>query len=425
MQQAAGIVSMGAYLPAKRLHREFKAVLVDYLKEKTLLHHAYIDKIDKEECLPGEIETNYDGWQSQPWFKTWLANLPESKQADPFQGARERRRVPHDPDSVVNSLIPHPMLPSDAETLAGAIALLNGQIDSSEIDQIITSSQVPDLPLPPNASLVQHKLQLGNAGAYEIDTCCSSFVTMLEIAEALIIAGIKKKVLIVASYIDSLVSDRSDYFSVNTGDAAIAAVVTSVRSGMGYSCSHSTSHGSRHNGIILQRRSPQLGNTPSQRSRYEQEFVTFYNPQATKEIAANSTRDMKEVVDKALSKAGLSISNIDFFVTHQPVHWAGKAWQEALEIPENRFYESFQKYGNIANCSAAVNLFEAIENGLIKEGDLVLIASSGAGENHIALVERITPQVLAAVKAKGLNIDVASRLPLWGEVSELAKETSS
>jgi len=61
--------------------------------------------------------------------------------------------------------------------------------------------------------LIQHKLGLSNAGAYNVDTCCASFITMFEIAVGLICAGIKKKVLIVASAIDSHINDKSTYFT--------------------------------------------------------------------------------------------------------------------------------------------------------------------------------------------------------------------
>lgn len=396
MCQPAGLISMGAYLPAKPIDGIRKKRLIEFLKD-TLLQESYIADIESNNRLPGTIESNCDGWARHQWFDAWVENLPAAKKKDPFQGTKERRRVPSDPTSLTESVIAHPMLPSDAETIAGSLALVNGNIDKDEIDLLITCSQVPDLPLPPNASLVQHKLQLRNAGAFEVDSCCSSFLTALEVAEALVRAGIKRKVLVVASYIDSLVSDRSDYFSVNTGDAAVAGIVSAVSEGYGFLTSDSTSHGNRHNAIILQRRSPQLFKKPGVSSRYEQEFVTFYNPQATKEIAENSKQDMLEVVTKALSKSTLDFKDLDFLVTHQPVSWAGHAWRETLGFPENKFYESFEKYGNIANCSAAVNLLEAIEGGFVKQGDRVLIASSGAGENHIAVIERITPQLVEAI----------------------------
>ncbi|MBX9880181.1 MAG: 3-oxoacyl-ACP synthase III family protein [Candidatus Obscuribacterales bacterium] len=399
MCRSAGLISLGAYLPAKEISGKRKDLLLEFLAG-TLLPQSYIEEISKNSKLPGSIESNYDGWMKQSWYQTWLNNLPASKQDNPFQGTKERRRVPVDPDSLRESVSPHPMLPSDAETLACAIALANSNIDKDEIDLVITASQVPDLPLPPNASLVQHKLQLKNAGAFEVDSCCSSFVTALEVAEGLVRAGIKEKVLIVASYIDSMVTDKSDYFSVNTGDAAVAGIVAAVDDDYGYVTSHSTSHGSRHNAIILQRRSPQLAKRNGVGSRYEQEFVTFYNPQATKEIAAHTKADMKDAVARALAKGTLLMAELDFLVTHQPVHWAADAWRQSLGFPEDKAYQSFEKYGNIANCSAAVNLLEALEQGFIRKGDRVLIASSGAGENHVALVERVTAELCESVVDK-------------------------
>ncbi|NJO70364.1 MAG: hypothetical protein HC830_14750 [Bacteroidetes bacterium] len=137
--------------------------------------------------LPGRIETNEEGWKNQPWFDAWVESLPPKKRADPFQGTKERRRVPSDPESLRKSLYPHPMLPSDAETLAGALALFRSKITPDEIDLVLCHSQVPDHPLPQNTSLVQHKLKLKNAGAYGVDSCCSSFVTMTELACSLVV----------------------------------------------------------------------------------------------------------------------------------------------------------------------------------------------------------------------------------------------
>ncbi len=110
---------------------------------------------------------------------------------------------------------------------------------------------------------------------------------------------------------------------------------------------------------------------------------------------------MVNVVKEVLKKTRLSISDIDFFVTHQPVHWAPDVWREGLGIPKEKFYETFKKYGNIANCAAAVNLLEAIELKRVKEGATVLIASSGAGENYIAALEKITPQLISSLDSKG------------------------
>ena len=399
MSKNAGLVSLGAYLPAKQITENQKKRLVQFLVNDTLLASEYIDQIDVNSQLPGSIETNYEGWEKQTWFETWLKNLPAKKRDNPFQGTKERRRVPLDPASLRESIIPHPMLPSDAEVIAGSLALINSGIDKDEIDLLLTHSQVPDLPLPSNASLVQHKLRLKNAGAYAVDTCCSSFVTMVEIACSLVKAEMKKAILIVNSFIDSHVNDHSTYYSVCTGDAATAAIVTKVEEGFGYISSASTSHGNRHDGIIFQRRSPELLKKTGLGADYAQEFTTFYNLEACKEIGRKAKEDMVEVVQKALTKANLTINEVDFFITHQPVSWAANAWREALGIPKNRFFETFETYGNVATCSVPTNLLEAIEKRLIKVGNLVLMASSGASENYIAVLEIVSSRLIKNIHA--------------------------
>lgn len=394
MPKAAGLVSMGGYLPAKEVPENKRKKLVEFLRKETLLYPEYIDELESTGHLPGSVETNYDGWQSQPWFESWLENVPPKKRDDPFKGRKERRRVPMDPVSVKKSTHPHPMLSSDAETLAAAMAIFNGNVDKDEIDLILVHSLVPDQHIPMNASLVQHKLGLKNAGAYNVDTCCSSFITMLEIAMTYVKHGIKKKVLVVGSSLDSIITDKSNYFSVNSGDGAAAGIVAEVEEGCDYLSSHSHSRGNRHKAIIFQERKPALLVPTTQGPTYEQEFVTFNNMDLCKEIAENAVSDLIEIINTALKKAGCSVQDIDFFITHQPVPWAAHAWREAVGVPESKFYESFEKYGNMAVASVPTNLLEAVEKGLIKAGDKVMLASSGVGENYIALFQTIAPELI-------------------------------
>jgi 3-oxoacyl-[acyl-carrier-protein] synthase-3 len=388
-----GYIALSAYTPAKSIPSTFKNKLVEFLRNHTLLQNEYIEMIDYECKLPGSIETNEEGWIKQPWYDAWVNSMPEKKRADPFQGTKERRRVPLDPKSIKQSLHPHPMLPSDAETIAASMAICSSNINPDDIDLVMSHSQVPDRPLPQNASLIQYKLQLKNAGAYGVDSCCSSFMTMTELACSLVASGIKKNILIVSSFLDSHVNDKSTHFSVDTGDSSVAAIISAVDEGYGYLASCSTSHGERHDGIIYEHRAPLLLQRLDSGPNYSQMFTTFFNVTANKEIAKNAAIDLKFVVEESLKKANLSINDIDFFVTHQPVAWAGNVWRESIGIPPSKFYESFEKYGNIATCATATNLLEAIERKLIKSGNNIIIASSGAGENHIGIVMKV-PSVL-------------------------------
>jgi 3-oxoacyl-[acyl-carrier-protein] synthase III len=394
MNKPAGIVAMGGFHPGKEIPQEELFGLIDYLRNHTNLHSEYINATEATGAHPGTIEDNYQGWESQPWFEAWLERLPGKKKEDPFQGTEVRSRVPMDPESLKKSIHPHPMLSSDAEAFAGAVALYQSGINTDEVDLVLVSSLVPDRHVPLNASLVQDKLKLKNAGAYNVDTCCSSFITMLEMASLYVKSGMKKNVLIVASSLDSMINDKSTYWSVDTGDAAVAALVSETSEGFDFISSHSFSNGNRHEAIIFQNRSPYLHQQTSQGPSYEQEFVTFYNGDLCKEIGANAQKDMVHVVEQCLEKQGLNKDDIDFLVLHQPVAWASHAWRDAIGVSKEKHYESFKRYANIACASAPTNLLEAVEKGLIKAGDKVLIASSGVGENHISVMFSASPEFI-------------------------------
>ena len=394
---AAGLVAIGGYLPAQPVPREKRARLTGFLRRYTPLAPQYIDPIETEGKLPGFIETNAMGWSSQPWFQAWLERLPEKKRSDPFAGTRERRRVPLDPNSVATCIHPHAMLSSDAETLAGAYAIVNAGIDRESIDLVMVSSLVPDRHVPLNASLVQHKLSLPAAGAYNVDTCCSSFITMVELAESLVRAGVKNNVLVVASAIDSLINDHSTYHSPYTADAAVAAVISRVEDGFGYMGSHSSSQGSRHRAIVFRTRSPYLHERTAQGPSYEQEFVTFLDPALIREIGAHAQEDVARVARAALERAGIRNTDIGFLVTHQPVAWAANAWREAIGVPKDRFLESYETLANMACASVPANLLLALDQQLVHAGEPLLMVSSGVGENHIALVERVTKRLVNSV----------------------------
>ncbi len=387
-----GIISMASYMPGNKLQEKLAKELVGFLRENTKIPDEYVAMIEETGCLPGYVETNADGWENQPWFDAWLQAMPEKKRKNPFQGTCERRRVPLDPSSVRESVHPYPMLPSDAEIIPAAMAILRSGLNLDDIDLLMCHSQVPDRPLPSNVSLLQDKLGLKNAGAYSMDTCCSSFVTMIEVATAMVKSGIKKNVLIVSSYLDSHVNDKSTYFSVDTGDGAVAGIVSACESG--YLASHSSSHGTRHDGIIFETRLPTVFKGTHLSPDYRQMFTTFFNKEANREIGKNAGIDMKFVVEQSLEKANMKTEDIDFFVTHQPVDWSGELWRETVGVPKEKFYETFKKYGNIATAAAATNFTEALEQELIKEGDRVLIASSGAGENHIAILHKISSTLI-------------------------------
>jgi 3-oxoacyl-[acyl-carrier-protein] synthase-3 len=395
---AAGVVSAGAYLPAKSISSGQALRLSAFLQDHTRVPRVFARYVATEKRLPGTVETNEEGWLSKPWFEAWVRTLPPGKQKDPFLGTKERRRVPPDPDSLTQSIHPHPMLATHAEAIAAAIAIVNGPVSPEDIDLVLGYSQIPDQ-LPSTASALQDCLKLRGAGAYGVDTCCSTFVSMIDLAASLVRSGQCNHVLCACSHIASHVHDPSEYCCVRLGDGAVAAVVSNVEKGFGYVASHATSDGSVHDAVQMTRRRPSLLRRTALGPTYEQDFVTFANMEACKVIARNSHEQMQGMARRLFERGKCSAADVDFFVTHQPVEWAGRAWCDALGIDERRFYESFEQYGNIGCASVGANLCEALEQGRIGAGDLVLMASSGAGENHVGVLERVSPALVEAMRA--------------------------
>ncbi len=394
----AGMTSAGAYLPAKELSPGLAERLAAFLARQTHLPPEFVDLIRSQRRLPGSVETNDDGWTSKPWFDAWVQTLPVSKRDNPFLGTKERRRVPPDPQSLRESIHPHPMLATHAETIAAAMAIVRGGVDPSSVDLVLAYSQIPDQ-LPSTASALQHCLKLENAGAYGVDTCCSTFVAMIELAANLVRSGARQRVLCACSHIASHVHDPSEYCCVRLGDGAVAAIVSRVKDDVGYVASYSTSDGSVHDAVQMVRRRPSMLRRTALGPTFEQELVTFSNMDACKVIARQSNEQMRRLVAGVFERGNCGVSDLDFFVTHQPVEWAGRAWCDCLGIGPDRFYESFESYGNIGCASVGANLCEALEQRRIAAGNLVLIASSGAGENHVGVLERVGPELVQALQS--------------------------
>ena len=311
------------------------------------------------------------------WDDKELLNLPSrKKKEDCFIGIKERRFFPKD------------MIPSDAEVEAGKLALQNAGVKPEEIDLVLMHSMVPDEIIPGNASLVQHKLGLNNSAAWNLDTCCSSFVTMTITASNLIACGTFKKVLIITSIFHSKIVDENDYLSTIIGDGASAIVMGEVPEGYGYISSKSISNGYFHDAFTIRERLPLAA---SHRSHLEsspaKNFMTT-NPQKTREMGRKSIDYMTPVMLETLEKSELDASDIDFFFSHQPCHWAHDAWRESLNLTKDKSLHTFGIYGNLASTSIPASMYHAVKENKLKKGDLILIASSGAGENHTAATFR-------------------------------------
>lgn len=311
--------------------------------------------------IPDEVRKN------NFWDNINLVNLTR-KERDPFKGIDERRVFRDD------------LLPSDIEAVAAKRALDDSGLNPDDIDLVMVHSMVQDELIPGNASLVQHKLGLKNSGAWNMDTCCSSFVTMAIAASNLIAMGTFKNIIIVTSILHSQILDYSHYISPSLGDGAAAVVMGRVSEGRGYITSHCGSNGAYHDAFTLKEKIPE-GKSWVHYKPSPAKPVLVFNDETAYKIGKNSLKDMTAAISTVLEKGKVKPEDIAFFVSHQPVHWAHEAWRDAFGISPSNSYQTFRKYGNLASSTIPINLFEAREKGMLNDDGIVLMASSGAGEN--------------------------------------------
>lgn len=393
---AAGLLSLGAYLPghalSSHLLRPAPWARFAALVQQTRLPLAYKTSLLGDRRFPGRVEGN-DAWTRMPWYKSFLERLPKQggKTRDPFQGIRERCRVPMDPESVRMSPVPFPMLSTDMETIAACTAL-----GTHDVDMLISCSQTPDRELPPNCCLVHHKLNLPASSrmrVLSVDACCASFLTAMELAARHVQFGLARKVLITGSHCDSKIADPTSHHACITGDAAVAAVVGPVEAGHGLLGAAFSVHGERHGAVICRVGGPVL-EPPGHYSDLAPRrlYREFYDRVAARAINEHTVEDISDACGRALQASGLHIAKIDRLVTHNPVHEVMEKWRSALGVLRCRYTHHFAVYGNTGLCSAPLNLYEDLRSGHAKAGDRVLAVSSGAGEQFVALVERISSQ---------------------------------
>ncbi len=319
--------------------------------------------------IPEEVRTN------DFWDDINIYNLPKDKKVK-IEGINERRVYPKD------------ILPSDVEVIAGKNAIEDAELLPEDIDLVLVHSMIQDELVPGNASLVQYKLGLKNAGAWNIDTCCSSFVTMVALASNLIAMREFKNILIITSVIHSKLVDYSDYLSTYTGDGAGAVVVSQVPDDRGYIASSCNSHGHFHDAFTVKERMPYDEQVRVHFKKSPSLPLMTSNSKMMREVGRTSSDHMKNICETVLDKANLKGQDIDLFLSHQPCHWAHDVWRDSVNIPSENSYQSYSKYGNMASACIPINLYEARDLGMLKDGDNLLMTSSGAGVNHIALVTK-------------------------------------
>ncbi len=265
-------------------------------------------------------------------------------------------------------------------TIAAKEALEDAGLVAEDIDAIILATSTSDLTFPSAATMVQANLGMTKGFAYDVQAVCAGFVFALANANALIISGQAKKVLVIGSETFSKLMDWEDRSTcVLFGDGAGAVIVsaengTGDKSDRGILASDLNSDGTLKNILYVD------GGVSTQ--------STGYLRMHGKEVYRHAIEKLATTAQNSMETAGVSVSEIDWLVPHQAniriIHGTAKK----MGIPIERVLTTVQDHGNTSAASIPLALSVSKISGFIKENDLIVTEAIGGGLAWGSLVIR-------------------------------------
>ena len=264
---------------------------------------------------------------------------------------------------------------SDLAVEAAKRALAERGIDASEIEAIVVATVTPDMFFPSTACLVQHKLGIKGIWGFDLSAACSAFVYALQAGAQFVSTGAHKKVLVIGSDVMSSILDYTDRATcILFGDGAGAVILEPANDGEGIIDFVHEIDGSGGCALYM----PGGGSLhPSTRETVDKNMhVVHQDGQAVFKYAV---RKMGEVCEKLLARNGVKASDIDCFIPHQANQRIIKATADRVGIKPETVIINIDRYGNTTAGTIPLAMQTAREDGRLKKGDLVLLASVGAG----------------------------------------------
>jgi 3-oxoacyl-[acyl-carrier-protein] synthase-3 len=265
---------------------------------------------------------------------------------------------------------------SDIAKEAAAEAIRRAGLTPDDIDLIIVGTVTPDMLFPSTACLLQHKLGASRAWGFDVSAACSAFAYSLTVGSQLIAAGSAKYALIVGADVMSSIIDYTDRTTcVLFGDGA-GAVVVSPSPGDGLGLLDFTHEVDGSGGPAL---CMPAGGSKMPASHETVDKRMHYVHQDGQTVFRFAVRKNEEVCKRLLDRNGLTSADLDLFVSHQANKRIIESAAQRLGVPPDKFVLNIGEYGNTTAATIPLALDDALRDGRLKKGDLVMLASVGAG----------------------------------------------
>jgi len=315
-------------------------------------------------AVPDRVVTNAEFEKTLETSDQWIVERT---------GIRERRVAP--PEQSVA------MLSRDASLRALAAA----GIGPEDIDAIVLATATPDRLLPSTACDLQALLGAKNAAAFDISAACPGFLYALTVAEGLIASEQGANILIVGAEKLNTIADPTDRSTaILFGDAAGAAVIRRASGGnRGVLSTFIKSDGNLAN--LLYR--PGGGAVDPISAKVVAERSHFIK-MAGREVFKSAVLAMSDACDQALTRAGMTSDQVDLLVPHQANIRIIEATAKHAGMPLEKVMINVDRYGNTSSASIPLAIDQAITEGRVKPGSILLLVAFGGGFTWASAVVR-------------------------------------
>ena len=265
---------------------------------------------------------------------------------------------------------------SDLAVEASKRALAQRGLAASDLEAIIVGTVTPDMLFPATACIVQEKLGATRAWGFDLSGACSAFLYALQAGAQFIATGAHKRILVIGADVMSSIIDYTDRATcVIFGDGAGAVILEPAEDdsvglmdyihevdGSGGEFLYMPGGGSLH---------------PASRETLEKKM--HYVRQDGQQVFKFAVRKQTELCQRLLERNGLKGSDIDAFIPHQANLRIISATADRLGLRPEAVIVNIERYGNTTGATVPLAMATAIEEGKLKKGSLVLLASVGAG----------------------------------------------
>lgn len=273
---------------------------------------------------------------------------------------------------------------SDLAVQAASKALKSANISPEEIDLIIVATLSPDMQFPSTACIVQHKLGLKNAVAFDIEAACSGFIFAMSIAEQYLKNNTYKTALVIGAEIFSRIIDWQDRNTcVLFGDGAGAVILRKVENNYGIISINMGSDGSGADLLKIP-----AGGSLIPTSINSVENKLHFIKMNGKEIYKFATNSVVNSLKIELDKRKIKTSEIDLLIPHQANIKIIECIADKLSLSADKVFVNLEKYGNTSAASIPIAICEAYDNKKLCKNDLVILIGFGAGLNWGSVIYR-------------------------------------